>query len=232
MKIPKPSERTKVLIAKRELKMARSAHAFVRGSTDQFYTWLASPQTTTVPAGPPVWICGDCHIGNLGPIGHVEGHAVVEMRDLDQTVIGNPAHDIIRLALSLAMSARSSDLPGVTTARVTEDLIAGYERSFEGEEVSEAVEDLPPPNRLVMKRAVKRTSKRLLDERIGGDRKIPLGKQFWPLSKQEYAAVEKLVAQEPIRKLITRLEDRDADRPVRLADAAFWVKGCSSLGLW
>ncbi len=232
MKIPKPSERTKVLIAKRELKMARSAHAFVRGSTDQFYAWLASPQTTTVPAGPPVWICGDCHIGNLGPIGHVEGHAVVEMRDLDQTVIGNPAHDLIRLALSLAMSARSSDLPGVTTARVTEDLVAGYERAFEGEEVSEAVDDLPPPIRLVMKRAVKRTSKRLLDERIGGDRKIPLGKRFWPLSEQEYAAVEKLVEQEPIRKLITRLEDRDAELPVRLADAAFWVKGCSSLGLW
>jgi uncharacterized protein (DUF2252 family) len=232
MKLPKPSERSAVLIAKRELKMARSAHAFVRGSTDQFYTWLASPQTTTIPAGPPVWICGDCHIGNLGPIGHVEGHAVVEMRDLDQTVIGNPAHDLVRLALSLAMSARSSDLPGVTTARVTEDLVAGYERAFEGEQVSEAIEDLPPPIRLVMKRAVKRTSKRLLDERIGSDRTIPRGKRFWPLSKQEYAAVEKLVQQEPIRKLITRLEDRDADLPVRLADAAFWVKGCSSLGLW
>ncbi|MBV8757587.1 MAG: DUF2252 family protein [Deltaproteobacteria bacterium] len=232
MKIPKPSERSKVLIAKRELKMARSAHAFVRGSTDQFYTWLASPQTTTIPAGPPVWICGDCHIGNLGPIGHVEGHSVVEMRDLDQTVIGNPAHDLVRLALSLAMSARSSDLPGVTTARITEDLVAGYENAFDGEEVSEAIEDLPMPIRLVMKRAVKRTSKRLLDERIGGERKFPLGKQFWPLSKQEYTAVEKLVEQEPIRKLITRLEDRDAARPVHLADAAFWVKGCSSLGLW
>ena len=41
-----------------------------------------------------------------------------------------------------------------------------------------------------------------------------------------------LVEQEPIRKLITRLEDRDAESPVTLADAAFWVKGCSSLGLW
>jgi hypothetical protein len=103
-----------------------------------------------------VWICGDCHVGNLGPIGHREGSTVIELRDLDQTVVGNPAHDVIRLALSLAMSARSSDLPGVTTARITEDLVAGYEQSFVGD-VSKDIDALPAPIRLVMKRAVKRT---------------------------------------------------------------------------
>jgi uncharacterized protein (DUF2252 family) len=76
-KCPPPAHRSAVLAARRELKMARSAHAFVRGSTERFYEWLASPQTAMLPAGPPVWICGDCHIGNLGPIGHTEGHAVV-----------------------------------------------------------------------------------------------------------------------------------------------------------
>jgi len=233
VKGPAPDQRSATLIAKRDLKMARSAHAFVRGSTDQFYAWLASPKTTAIPAGPPVWICGDCHIGNLGPIGHVEGTAVVEMRDLDQTVIGNPAHDLVRLALSLAMASRSSDLPGVTTARLTEDLVAGYERSFEGEAVSEEVEDLPPPIRLIMRRAVKRTSRRLLDERLGKKRgKFEIGRKFWRLADDEYEAVRRIAEQEPIRKLITKLEDRDADAPVTLVDAAFWVKGCSSLGLW
>ena len=233
MKSPPPEHRSATLHAKRELKMARSAHAFVRGSTAQFYAWLASSATTSIPAGPPVWICGDCHIGNLGPIGHTEGNAVVEMRDLDQTVIGNPAHDIVRLALSLAMAARSSDLPGVTTARLTEDLIAGYENAFEGESVSEELDELPPPIRLVMRRAVKRTSKRLLDERLGGNRKrFKLGSRFWALAGDERDAIRQLVEQEPVRRLITRLEERDAAAPVRLVDAAFWVKGCSSLGLW
>jgi uncharacterized protein (DUF2252 family) len=233
VKGPPPDRRSAVLDAKRELKMARSAHAFVRGSTDQFYAWLASSATITIPTGPAVWICGDCHIGNLGPIGHTAGTAVVEMRDLDQTVIGNPAYDLVRLALSLAMAARSSDLPGVTTARLTEDLISGYENAFDGEALSEEIEELPPPIRLVMKRAVKRTSKRLLDERIGGDRKtIKLGSRFWQLADDEREAVRQLVEQEPVRRLITRLEDRDAAAPVRLVDAAFWVKGCSSLGLW
>lgn len=222
-----------MLDAKRELKMARSAHAFVRGNTEQFYSWLTSPSATPIPAGPAVWICGDCHLGNLGPIGHSAGNAVVEMRDLDQTVIGNPAHDVLRLALSLAMAARSSDLPGVTTARITEDLVAGYERAFEGETVSEEISELPPPIQLVMKRAVKRTWKRLFDERIGGRRRtIPLGRRFWRLTDDERDAVRRLVELEPVRRLVTLLEERDDDITISPVDAAFWVKGCSSLGLW
>jgi len=26
-----------------------------------------------MPEGPPVWICGDCHVGNLGPVANVKG---------------------------------------------------------------------------------------------------------------------------------------------------------------
>jgi uncharacterized protein (DUF2252 family) len=54
----------------------------------------------------------------------------VQIRDLDQTVIGNPAHDLIRLGLSLASAARGSDLPGVTTAHIQEELAAGYEAAL------------------------------------------------------------------------------------------------------
>ena len=134
-KSPAPDRRTDVLNARRELKMSRSAHAYIRGSTDVFYKWIDAHANGRIPLGPPIWICGDCHVGNLGPIGHHEGRTVIELRDLDQTVVGNPAHDLLRLALSLAMAARSSDLPGVTTARITEDLVAGYEQAFAGETV-------------------------------------------------------------------------------------------------
>jgi len=80
-----------------------------------------------MPGGPSIWICGDCHVGNLGPIAHSSGRVDIQIRDLDQTVIGNPAHDLIRLGLSLASAARGSDLPGVTTAKMMEQLIEGYE---------------------------------------------------------------------------------------------------------
>jgi Uncharacterized protein conserved in bacteria (DUF2252) len=47
-------------------------------------------------------VCGDCHIGNLGPIADIDGSIDIRIRDLDQTVIGNRAHDLIRLGLPLA----------------------------------------------------------------------------------------------------------------------------------
>ena len=59
-----------------------------------------------------------------------EGKVEIEIRDLDQTVIGNPAHDLIRLALSLATAARGSDLPGVSTALMMEEMIVGYEEAL------------------------------------------------------------------------------------------------------
>ncbi len=57
-----------------------------------------------VPTGPALWICGDRHVGNLGPVADRKGRVDVQIRDLDQTVIGNPVHDLIRLGLSLAMA--------------------------------------------------------------------------------------------------------------------------------
>jgi uncharacterized protein (DUF2252 family) len=234
---PAPDSRAQILNARRELKMARSAHAYVRGSTDRFYRWIETQTSARLPSGPPVWICGDCHVGNLGPIGHRAGSTVIELRDLDQTVIGNPAHDVLRLALSLAMSARSSDLPGVTTARLTEDLVAGYEQSFVGE-VSEDIDALPAPIRLVMKRAVKRTWRHVFDERLGRQRlrrrrrQIPLGSRFWPLDDKERAAIRDTVELDSVRHLVTHLEERDDNAKIEFVDAAFWVKGCSSLGLW
>ena len=225
-------ERKTLLEARRDLKMARSAHAYVRGSTERFYEWLASPAVGNLPAGPPVWICGDCHVGNLGPVGRSEGAAVVELRDLDQTTIGNPAFDVVRLALSLAMAARGSDLPGVTTAHMTEELVAGYEAAFAGDKPTEAVDELPPPIKLVMKRALKRTWKHLFDERRGDvGRELEPGKRFWPLTDDERAGVQALVETETVRRLVTQLECRDEAAEVALVDAAYWVKGCSSLGL-
>ncbi len=119
MKPPRPGERSRLLDNHRARKMARSAHAFVRGNTAEFYEMLAASSAAAhVPSGPAVWICGDCHLGNLGPLSDGDGQVDIQIRDLDQCVIGNPAHDLIRLGLSLATAARGSDLPGVVTARM------------------------------------------------------------------------------------------------------------------
>jgi uncharacterized protein (DUF2252 family) len=131
VKSPDPLDRSRKLARLRNVKMARSAHAYVRGSTTRFYEWLNSAHATALPDGPAIWICGDCHVGNMGPVANTFGRVEIQLRDFDQAVIGNPAHDLIRLALSLASAARGSNLPGVTTARMIEQVIEGYVHAFD-----------------------------------------------------------------------------------------------------
>jgi len=223
--------RARLLDRRRLRKMAKSAHAYVRGNTAQFYEWLGELDGSVgVPEGPPVWICGDCHLGNLGPLAAADDRIDIQIRDLDQSVVGNPAHDLIRLALSLQSAARGSDLPGVAAAHIVEAIIDGYSRALDGNE-SNGKHGAPDVVRAVRKRAHGRKWRHLADERIEGpDPTIPLGKRFWPLEEAERAGLARVFAQEDVRKLIVSLGCRDEDERIRLVDAAYWVKGCSSLG--
>jgi uncharacterized protein (DUF2252 family) len=222
------------LMAAQNRKMAASAQAFVRGSTTRFYEWLEASGRRPLPEGPPIWICGDCHVGNLGPLASADGAIAIEIRDLDQTVVGNPAHDLIRLGLSLAMAARGSDLPGVTTARMLERMIGGYESAFAPRAPGapiDASSEMPKTVTLLMRQAAGRSWKHLADERIEGvEPTIPLGKRFWPLTDPERAAVEALFEQQDTRHLARSLRAFDDNTPLRVMDAAYWRKGCSSLG--
>ena len=212
------------------MKMADSAHAYVRGSTARFYEWLTSLESSALPHGPAVWICGDCHIGNLGPVANADGEVEIQIRDLDQTVIGNPAHDLVRLSLSLAMAARGADLPGVTTALMIEQVMSGYRHALLHRPMRVKEDDVEPVH-IVMKEALNRKWRHLAEERIEDVRpRIPLGKRFWELSKKERLEIERLFDEEEVRKLVTCLKSRDDGDKVTVYDAAYWMKGCSSLG--
>jgi uncharacterized protein (DUF2252 family) len=212
--------------------MARSAHAYVRGSTILFYEWLKSKTGKLIPQGPRIWICGDCHLGNLGPVSDSKGRVRIAIRDLDQTVIGNPAHDLIRLALSLATAIRGSDLPGVTTALVLEEMMLGYteELRYSGRSKIHSGE---PPDAVVgiLRQSVKRRWRHLAEERIESvTPEIPFGDRFWPLSPAEKQRINSLFKSSEVRGLVTSLKDRKANAKIKVLDAAYWVKGCSSLG--
>ncbi len=226
-----PAARLQALAGLRNLKMARSAHAYVRGNTVKFYEWLAGTDRTLLPEGPAVWICGDCHLGNLGPVASADGRVGIEIRDLDQTVIGNPAHDLIRLALSMATAARGSDLPGVTTAHILEEMISGYEQALDDPESAPRKAGVTKPVERVLKVALKRKWRHLATERIEDVKpRIPLGKRFWPLSNDEQREIERIFKSEEARKLLTAMHGRKDGAGINVLDAAYWVKGCSSLG--
>jgi uncharacterized protein (DUF2252 family) len=216
----------------RNLKMARSAHAYVRGNTVKFYEWLNNLKSGKLPEGPAIWICGDCHVGNLGPVANAAEKIAVQIRDLDQTVIGNPVHDLIRLGVSLASAARGLDLSGVTIARMIEQLAEGYQQAFDPDWDNETTEELPKPIRIVLKKSAARTWTQLARDRIEDEKPtIPLGKKFWPLEESERQEIDLLFASDRMKQLATALRCRDNDAKVQVIDAAYWVKGCSSLGL-
>ena len=226
----RPLDRAAALKTQQSLKMARSAHAYVRGSTVKFYEWLEAQKRGRLPEGPAVWICGDCHASNLGPVAAMDGRIAIQIRDLDQTVIGNPAHDIIRLALSLATASRGSDLPGVTTARILEQVIEGYQAALQQD--ADAIEDAPKSIQLVMKKSLARSWKKLADERLEDQNPtIPRGTKFWSLSKSERSVIDEMFQTTALRHLATSLKSREDDAPIEVEDAAYWMKGCSSLGL-
>ena len=217
--------------------MARSAHAYVRGNTLKFYEWLEVGAGDTLPKGPAIWICGDCHVGNLGPVADSDGRVEIEIRDLDQTVVGNPAHDLVRLGLSLATAARGSDLPGMTTAHMLEQMLQGYEAALAPERgrkklVAREVDAVDK----VLRLALKRRWKHLAQERIEDvTPTIPLGRRFWAVTKQERKAIDQLFETPEVVAMVTNLSPTKAKKganaaQVRVLDAAYWMKGCSSLG--
>jgi uncharacterized protein (DUF2252 family) len=178
-----------------------------------------------------VWICGDCHLGNLGPLANANGKVEIGIRDLDQTVIGNPAHDLVRLGLSLATAARGSDLPGITTAHMLEEMAIGYAHALEDEPGADVSEQMPASVRAVIARSRDRKWKELARERIEDVKPtIPLGKRFWALTAEERAGIEALFRSYELREMVTSLSHRDVSSTVTMRDAAYWMKGCSSLG--
>src|SRR5271163_1424460 len=209
-RFPTLANRPRTLDERRTLKMAGSAHAYVRGSTVQFYRWLQERGNRAVPQGPSVWICGDCHAGNLGPLAAADGKIHVQIRDLDQTVIGNPHHDLIRLALSLASAARGSDLPGVTTAHMLEQMMIGYQRALKGPKAQNQIEsDKPECIKVVMRSAMSRAWRHLAKERLRDLKpNIPRGDRFWPLANIEKSAIHQLFDEEAVRQLVVSLKSR------------------------
>lgn len=223
-----PKSRQTKLVYLRNRKMARSPHGYVRGNTAKFYEWLDTSAGNAVPQGPAIWICGDCHLSNLGPLADGEGSVDIQIRDLDQTVIGNPAHDLIRLGLSLTSAVRGSDLPGVTTARIIEQLIAGYETALADED-TQGDDREPELVRSILKESMRRRWRHLAIERLASKRPIlPRGDDFWPLSETEQNDLSALFENLQVDIIL----GNTGGDPIRskIVDAAYWIKGCSSLG--
>jgi uncharacterized protein (DUF2252 family) len=137
-----------------------------------------------------------------------DGRIEIQIRDLDQTVVGNPAHDLVRLALSLATAARGSDLPGATVVKMMEQMIDGYEQALAAPKAAmKANRDDLGPIRAVLEQSRRRRWHHLAEERIEDVKpEIPLGRRFWALEEKERASIEGLFQEEEVVKKITEFK--------------------------
>ncbi|GJD34376.1 DUF2252 family protein [Methylobacterium aerolatum] len=227
---PEIGREAELLRSRRLCKIAASPLSYVRGSTARFYEWLADFPPGTLPEGPPIWICGDCHLGNIGALADSEGRVRMQIRDLDQTVIANPAYDLVRLTLSLVTAGLTAPLSGIAVARMIEAIALGYvaglatpDRESEDDGESAIVET-------TRRQALGRRWRHLSEERLRGkSARLPRGKRFLDLSADERAAFEALLGTPGFRDRVLGLGP-DGGGELSLIDAAYWIKGCSSLG--
>ena len=76
----------------------------------------------------------------------------------------------------------------------------------------------PEPVRRVAKKAATASWKSLAAEDLEGTNpSLPIGKCFWPLSRQEKRDIEGLVANKEMHRLATRLRSRDDNEEVKKA---------------
>jgi uncharacterized protein (DUF2252 family) len=221
-------ERAVRLAALREAKMAESAHAFVRARDDLFYEVLAQ-NGKGFPIGPAIWISGDAHAENMGAVPDAGGEVSLMLNDFDESVIGNPAYDLTRLALSLVTAARGLGATGGDAHATTASVVAGYEAALDraGDDDAKAPkrDDRSPVLQALVRAADETTRRDLLTKLTGDDhpRALPLGDKFWPLSNASRDGLAALATQPAILELT-------GGAPIEVLDVAFRVAGTASLG--
>jgi uncharacterized protein (DUF2252 family) len=107
-------------------------------------------------------------------------------------------------------------------------MIDGYVKALGRKESAPPIE--PDAVRSVRREAIGRSWHHLAKERLEDiEPEIPLGKRFWKLTDREWKAIEGLFKQPEIVERALELADLGKGR-IRVVDAAYWRKGCSSLG--
>jgi hypothetical protein len=82
---------------------------------------------------------------------------LVQIRDLDQAVIGNPVQIWCGSVCHWHLHSADSDLPGVTTARILEELVVGYQDALStGFETDKDKSHRPKPIQTLLAQSARR----------------------------------------------------------------------------
>jgi uncharacterized protein (DUF2252 family) len=219
-------------------RMSVSPLAFLRGAAPLFYRVLASrPELAEGPKGKG-WLTGDMHLENFGAYrpnhpavggdGEPPTHAVFDLNDWDDAIVGPFYFDVLRLVTSLILGGRELGADGVTALSLSEGLLDAYVKALGGARVGKA---LPPPVKRLVSQVKDRPQSELLDDRTEGQgerRRFAIGERYRAVEP----AIRKKVPDAFSRYVATIRKDERGDDPehFEILDVARRIAGTGSLG--
>lgn len=118
--------RVESLLPIRYGRMAASPFAFYRGAAAVMAWDLAQDPDT----GLRVQLCGDAHLSNLGGFAAPDRQMVFDLNDFDETLPGPFEWDVLRLAASFEIAARSLGLPVAKRSETVARTMGSYKRAM------------------------------------------------------------------------------------------------------
>lgn len=103
-------------------RMLASPFAFLRGSA----AIMAHDQSEMPSTGVRVQACGDCHLSNFGLFATPERNLVFDLNDFDETLPAPWEWDVQRLAASILVAGRSSQLSDVAAREAAAACVRSY----------------------------------------------------------------------------------------------------------
>ena len=120
------SHRLEWLLPVRHSRMADSAFAYFRGAA----AVMASDLARQPHSGLMVQLCGDAHLLNFGFFASPERQLLFGITDFDETYPGPYEWDLVRLATSFLLAARSNGVPAAQQERITRRAIRSYAKAM------------------------------------------------------------------------------------------------------
>jgi hypothetical protein len=114
------------LVPVRRSRMARSPLAFLRGGA----VVMAADLARQPHSGLMVQLCGDAHLMNFGFYASPERSLLFDINDFDETHPGPFEWDLVRLATSLVLAARSLALEKQDQQRICRSAVRAYARTM------------------------------------------------------------------------------------------------------
>jgi uncharacterized protein (DUF2252 family) len=219
-------------------RMSASPLAFLRGAAPLYYRILkARPELAAGPKGKG-WLTGDMHLENFGAYRpnhatHLEpdgtsSHAVFDLNDFDDAVLGPFVLDVLRLTTSLILGGRELGATGVEALQLSHVLLGAYVKTLSGGKVSRV---MPPPIARLIAQAKDRPQSVLLDARTEGHGERRRFARIERYPRLPPKLEEKVRAAFPAYVASIHKDERPAEpEAFEILDVARRVAGTGSLG--